>query len=69
MPGVVYKKLRSRHWTSIEVGLKPDLDNPAVKAFLSIVRQQFFEEVAPLKMRLVPLERARLPAAPQGPQA
>jgi DNA-binding transcriptional LysR family regulator len=41
MPGVVYKKLRSRHWTSIDVGLKPDLDNPAVEAFLSIVRQQF----------------------------
>jgi DNA-binding transcriptional LysR family regulator len=41
MPGVVYKKLRSRHWTSIDVGLKPDLDNPAVEAFLSIVRHQF----------------------------
>jgi DNA-binding transcriptional LysR family regulator len=41
MPGVVYKKLRSRHWTSIDVGLKPDLDNPAVEAFLSIVRRQF----------------------------
>jgi DNA-binding transcriptional LysR family regulator len=41
MPGVVYKKLRSRHWTSIDVGLKPELDNPAVEAFLSIVRHQF----------------------------
>ncbi|MGA8621529.1 MAG: LysR family transcriptional regulator [Candidatus Sulfotelmatobacter sp.] len=41
MPGVVYKKVRSRHWTSIDIGLKPDLDNPAVEAFLSIVRKQF----------------------------
>jgi DNA-binding transcriptional LysR family regulator len=41
MPGVVYKKLRSCHWTSIDVGLKPNLDNPAVAAFLSIARKQF----------------------------
>jgi DNA-binding transcriptional LysR family regulator len=41
MPGVVYKKLRSRHWTSIDVGLKPGLDNPAAADFLSIVRKQF----------------------------
>jgi DNA-binding transcriptional LysR family regulator len=41
MPGVVYKKVRSRHWTSIDIGLKPDLDNPAVDALLSIVRRQF----------------------------
>jgi DNA-binding transcriptional LysR family regulator len=41
MPGVIYKKVRSRHWTSIDIGLKPNLDNPAVEAFLSIVRKQF----------------------------
>ena len=41
MPGVVYKKVRSRHWTSIDIGLKPNLDNPAVEALLSIVRAQF----------------------------
>jgi DNA-binding transcriptional LysR family regulator len=41
MPGVVYKRVRSRHWTSIDIGLKPNLDNPAVEAFLSIVRRQF----------------------------
>jgi DNA-binding transcriptional LysR family regulator len=41
MPGVVYKKVRSQHWTSIDIGLKPDLDNPAVDALLSIVRGQF----------------------------
>jgi DNA-binding transcriptional LysR family regulator len=41
MPGVVYKKVRSPHWTSIDIGLKPNLDNPAVEALLSIVRGQF----------------------------
>jgi DNA-binding transcriptional LysR family regulator len=41
MPGVVYKKVRSRHWSSIDIGLKPNLDNPAVEAFMSIVRRQF----------------------------
>jgi DNA-binding transcriptional LysR family regulator len=41
MPGVVYKKVRSRHWTSIDIGLKPNLDNPAVEALLTIVREQF----------------------------
>ena len=41
MPGVVYKKVRSRHWSSIDIGLKPNLDNPAVEAFVSIVRRQF----------------------------
>src|SRR5271170_5187673 len=41
IPGVVYRKVRSRHWTSIDIGLKPKLDNPAVEAFLNIVRGQF----------------------------
>src|SRR5580700_7129934 len=41
MPGVVYRKLRSRLWSSIDIGLKPKIDNPAVEAFLSIVRRQF----------------------------
>jgi DNA-binding transcriptional LysR family regulator len=41
MPGVVFKKLRSRHWSSIDIGLKLKLDNPTVEAFLSIVRGQF----------------------------
>jgi len=41
VPGVVYKKVRSRHWTSIDIGLKPDLNNPTVEAFLNIVRRQF----------------------------
>jgi len=41
MPGVVYRKLRSRLWSSVDIGLKPKMDNPAVEAFLSIVRKQF----------------------------
>ena len=41
MPGVVYKKVRSRHWTSIDIGLKSNVDNPTVEAFLNIVRKQF----------------------------
>jgi DNA-binding transcriptional LysR family regulator len=41
MPGVVYKKLRSRLWSSIDIGLKPNLDNPAAEALLNIVRKQF----------------------------
>ena len=41
VPGVIYKKLRSPYWTSIDIGLKPRLDNPAVEAFLTIVRRQF----------------------------
>src|ERR1700678_522664 len=44
MPGVVYKKVRSRHWTSIDIGLKPNLDNPAAEALLSIVRAQFSKQ-------------------------
>ena len=40
-PGVVFKRLRSRHWTSIDIGMKTKLDNPAAEAFLAIVRRQF----------------------------
>jgi DNA-binding transcriptional LysR family regulator len=40
-PGVVFKRLRSRHWTSIDIGMKAKLDNPATEGFLAIVRQQF----------------------------
>jgi DNA-binding transcriptional LysR family regulator len=39
--GVVFKKVRSRHWTSIDIGMKAKLANPAAHAFLEIVRQQF----------------------------
>ena len=38
MPGVTYRKLRSRHWTSIDIGMRPDLKNPAAEAFLRIVQ-------------------------------
>jgi DNA-binding transcriptional LysR family regulator len=40
-PGVVCKRVRSRHWTSIDIAMKTKLDNPATEAFLAIARQQF----------------------------
>ena len=49
---VVYKKVRSRRWTSIDIGLKPKLDNPAVESFLNIVRRQFLEKKARSAPRL-----------------
>ena len=38
MPGVVYRKLRSDRWTSVDIGMKAGQENPAVEAFLRIVR-------------------------------
>jgi DNA-binding transcriptional LysR family regulator len=38
MPGVAYRKLRSRHWTSVDIGIKVGQENPAADAFLRIVR-------------------------------
>jgi DNA-binding transcriptional LysR family regulator len=38
MPGVAYRKLRSRHWTSVDIGMKVGQENPAAEAFLGIVR-------------------------------
>jgi DNA-binding transcriptional LysR family regulator len=38
MPGVVYRKLRSERWTSVDIGMKVDQKNPAAEAFLQIVR-------------------------------
>jgi DNA-binding transcriptional LysR family regulator len=40
-PGVIFKRVRSRHWTSIDIGMKAKLDNAAAEAFLAIVRGQF----------------------------
>ena len=39
--GVIFKKVRSEHWTSIDIGMKTKLDNPAVEPFLNMARQQF----------------------------
>lgn len=38
MPGVVYRKLRSERWTSVDIGMKEGRENPAAEAFLRIVR-------------------------------
>ncbi len=37
-PGVVYRKLRSRHWSSVDIGTKVDVENPAAQEFLRMVR-------------------------------
>lgn len=38
LPGVTYRKLRSRQWTSVDIGMKTRQENPAAEAFLRIVR-------------------------------
>lgn len=38
MPGVVYRKLRSERWTSVDIGIKVGAKDPAAEAFLGIVR-------------------------------
>jgi DNA-binding transcriptional LysR family regulator len=38
MPRVTYRKLRSRNWSSVDIGMKSDLKNPAAEVFLEIVR-------------------------------
>jgi DNA-binding transcriptional LysR family regulator len=42
-PGVVYRKLRSRHWSSVDIGTKVELDDPAAEEFLRIVRPMMRE--------------------------
>jgi DNA-binding transcriptional LysR family regulator len=41
MPGVVFKKVRSRHWTSVDIGMKAKPDNPAAAVFLKIAGKYF----------------------------
>jgi DNA-binding transcriptional LysR family regulator len=48
-PGVVFKRVRSPHWTSIDIGVKAKLDNPAAEAFLAIVRKQFTKRSEPVE--------------------
>lgn len=46
MPEVTYRKLRSRHWSSIDIGMRSDLENPAAEAFLQIVRPVLKQETS-----------------------
>jgi DNA-binding transcriptional LysR family regulator len=39
MPGVMFRRLKSRHWTSVDIGTKATLENPAAAAFLKIARK------------------------------
>jgi len=41
VPGVIFRRLRSTHWTPVDIGMKPKLDNAATEAFLSIARSEF----------------------------
>jgi DNA-binding transcriptional LysR family regulator len=41
MPGVVFKKLRSKHRTSVDIGMKAKPDNPAALPFLKIAARYF----------------------------
>src|ERR1700693_2658932 len=41
MPGVVFKRVRSRHWTSVDFGMKAKPDNPAAALFLKIAGKHF----------------------------
>jgi DNA-binding transcriptional LysR family regulator len=33
MPGVVYRKVRSSHWTSVDIGMRTNASSPAMEAF------------------------------------
>jgi DNA-binding transcriptional LysR family regulator len=41
MPGVVFKSVRSRHRTSVDIGMKAKPDNPAATVFLKIADKYF----------------------------
>ena len=38
---VVYKPLRSRHWTSVDLGINPAIENPAAQVLLRSLRSRF----------------------------
>lgn len=40
-PGVLFKKVRSQHWTSIDIGMRTKPENPATDAFLTMARKEF----------------------------
>jgi DNA-binding transcriptional LysR family regulator len=44
MPDVVYKRLRSTHRTSVDIGIRRDFHSPVAAAFLTIIRQRFSVE-------------------------
>jgi DNA-binding transcriptional LysR family regulator len=41
MPGVIFRRVRSRHWTSVDIGMKAKPDNPAATVFLKIAGKYF----------------------------
>jgi DNA-binding transcriptional LysR family regulator len=47
MPGVVHKKVRSRHWSSLDIAMRTNLGNPAAEGFLRVVRLHFSNKKKP----------------------
>lgn len=45
MPQVVYKALRSRHRTSVDIGTRHGTSSPVADAFLAIIRREFRAKV------------------------
>jgi DNA-binding transcriptional LysR family regulator len=45
-PGVIFKRIRSQHWTSVDLGMKTKPENPATEAFLAIARGEFSKSAA-----------------------
>jgi DNA-binding transcriptional LysR family regulator len=41
IPGVVFRPLRSKGWSSIDVWTKSNTFNPAAKALLAIIKEEF----------------------------
>ena len=41
LPGVLFRRVRSRHWTSVDIGMKAKPDNPATALFLTIAGKYF----------------------------
>jgi DNA-binding transcriptional LysR family regulator len=44
MPNVVYRRLRTTHRTSVDIGMRRDFHSPVAAAFLAIIREQFSAE-------------------------
>lgn len=63
MPGITYRKLRCRgHWSSVDIGFRSDLQNPAAETFLQIVRPILKQEnrsgsIAPKERSVTPLDK------------
>ena len=46
MPNVVFRRLRSSHGTSVDIGVRRDLASPVAQAFLTLIRARFAPTLA-----------------------